>query len=374
MKTMKTHINLFGLVVISLATLFLSGMEGCGPDEAEEEPVAFTQAVPASGSTIQTDETITITFDGAPTGLSVSGGKFSLAGSTVTIVGPFDPGELDLVLTWTNGLIELTYTVEPDIPPAPEGMVLIPAGEFLMGSSGWEWDSDNDEQPVRKVYVDAFYMDEAEVTNEQFRAFLIENPQWQKDRVVPKFADLGYLLVWDGNNYPDGWGNQPFGEASWYVAVAYAKWAGKRLPTEAEWEYAARGGLWENKYPNGHGISPQDANYARNVGDLTPAGRYPANGYGLYDMAGNVWEWCLDRYNEDFYSTFPSGGEIARNPVSGPSVRWILDNFTTVNVRPVRRGGSWYTEARYVRVANRAYAEPRLTQNHGFRCVKDVTP
>ena len=209
---------------------------------------------------------------------------------------------------------EPTPTAEPLILPPPDGMVLIPAGEFEMGSNDAE--ADNDEQPVRTVYVDAFYMDETEVTNVQFKEFLIENPRWQKGRVDARFEDGFYLFLWNGNNYPSGKGNHPVVYVSWYAAMAYAEWSGKRLPTEAEWEYAARGGLVGQKYPHGNTLTPGDANYGNNVGDTTAVGRYPANGYGLYDMAGNVWEWCLDEYDRDFYFTFPRGG-VARNPLSG---------------------------------------------------------
>ena len=105
---MRCQINFFGLVGICFATLLFSGMEGCGEDET---PVAFLEAVPGEGSTIRTDETITVIFDGEPIGLNVTDGKSSVTGAAVTIVGPFDPGRLSLVLTWTGGVKALTYTV-----------------------------------------------------------------------------------------------------------------------------------------------------------------------------------------------------------------------------------------------------------------------
>ena len=268
-------------------------------------------------------------------------------------------------------------TVTPDegvtVAPPPAGMVLIPAGEFDMGSNDEE--ANNDEQPVRTVYVDAFYMDETEVTNVQYKEFLIENPQWQKGRVNAQFANANYLDHWNGNNYPQGKANHPVIWVSWYAAMAYAEWAGKRLPTEAEWEYAARGELKGKKYPNGNTITARDANFGGNVGDTTPVGKYPANGYGLYDMAGNVWEWCLDEYDSEFYFTFPRNG-VARNPLSGAnSVEWILNNYTNVNGSRVRRGGSWFADAPYVRCAQRYYNTPTDTAyNIGFRCARTVSP
>ena len=374
---MKTKINLFGVGCIAVGLLI--GLIGCGEDAAD--PVNFVQAIPAPGSEIEGDATIIASFDGTPTGVNVTGGKFSVSGSNVTISGPFTAGTLQLTLIWPDGAQALTYRVKAEETPEtgqpsaapPAGMVLIPAGEFDMGSNDAE--AGNDEQPVRRVYVDAFYMDETEVTNVQFKEFVLENPRWQKDRAKgTQFANNNYLHFWNGNNYPSGKGNHPVVYVSWYAAMAYAEWADKRLPTEAEWEYAARGGHGGKKYPNGKNtITSRDANFGRNVGDTTAVGRYPANGYGLYDMAGNVWEWCLDAYDRDFYFTFPRNG-VARNPLSGAnSVEWILNNYTGVKSRRVLRGGSWYANATYARVADRGRNTPTDTiSGIGFRCARAV--
>ena len=284
----------------------------------------------------------------------------------------------------------------------PEGMVLIPAGEFQIGSNDKE--ADNNEQPVRTVYIDAFYMDKTEVTNAEYKAFLIANPYWQKSHVVARFhsgyylqqasyreeydfqqvkeplpPDVDYLHDWNGINYPTGKGNHPVTFVNWYAAVAYAEWAGKRLPTEAEWEYAARGGLVGKKYPHGDTITTRDANYNGPASwedkYTTEVGSYPANGYGLYDMAGNVYEWCLDEYDSDFYATFPPSG-VARNPVAGPnSVVRLMRRLINMKGYRVLRGGSWESSLQNIRVAKRIYNPPfSLAGVAGFRCVKDVSP
>lgn len=265
------------------------------------------------------------------------------------------------------------------LPPEPlrqQQMVLIPAGKFQMGNN--DEDSYGDDRPVRTVYVDAFYMDTTEVTNAQFKAFVDANPVWQKDRIDPRFAIREeYLRDWKGNNYPKGRGNYPVTFVSWYAAMAYAEWVGKRLPTEAEWEYAARGGLVGKKYPNGDTMTPKDANYSNN--HTTTVARYAVNGYGLYDMAGNVWEWCLDAYHEEFYATFPQES-VARNPLSGANdmewlltIEWLLKNWKTANGKRVLRGGCFLNSPKGLRVALRNKAWGKWANNaFGFRCVMDV--
>ena len=258
------------------------------------------------------------------------------------------------------------------LPAVPEGMVLIPAGEFEMGSEDAE--AGVNEQPVHTVHVDAFYMDKYEVTNLDYKKFVLANPRWQKER-IPKSLHIGtYLHHWTGNNYPVGKANHPVTHVSWYAAVAYSKWVGKRLPTEAEWEKAARGGLSGAKYPWGNTISSANANYGRHVGDTTVVGSYAANGYGLHDMSGNVYEWCLDAYNADFYFSSPGANPLSDvNTLS--NVNLILDDYTNVKSTRVLRGGSWYDSARFVRCASRSGGTPAYSSsNIGFRCARAVSP
>ena len=248
----------------------------------------------------------------------------------------------------------------------PPGMVLIPAGEFQMGSD----DGDDEEQPVHTVSVDAFYMDTYQVTNAQFKAFVDANPQWQKDNIPDKYHDGNYLWYWSGNSYPSGEGNHPVVDVSWYAAMAYAQWAGKRLPTEAEWEKAARGGLAGQKYPWGNDIDTTKANYDQGfkIGDTTPVGSYAPNGYGLYDMVGNVEEWCVDAYERDFYAR-----SARQNPIAG---KWFGNDFVRVptHIQRVLRGGSWSDSAQELRVADRWRAMPTDASSLiGFRCAKDIT-
>ena len=264
-------------------------------------------------------------------------------------------------------------------------MVLITAGEFQMGSN----DGEANEQPVRTVDVDAFYMDKYEVTNAQYKKFVDANPQWRKDSIADRFHNGSYLKTWSGNNYPSGEADHPVVSVSWYAAMAYSKWAGKRLPTEAEWEKAARGGLFGKKYPWGNTIDARNTNYNRNVGGTKVVGSYGANGYGLYDMAGNVWEWCLDVYDRDFYLHSPRENPVSGSPrenrvfgvsprenrvFGGGSIQSILDNYSNNESSRVLRGGSWGNGASNVRCANRNSTAPAVTNSYiGFRCARTVS-
>ena len=297
-------------------------------------------------------------------------------------------------VTLTDGQnLSWDVPLEPVLAPMIIGqdgaeMVLIPAGEFQMGSD--DSDANDYEKPVHTVYVDAFYIDKYEVTNAQFKTFVDANPQWQKGNIPDKYHDGNYLKFWNGNDYPSGDGNHPVVFVSWYAAMAYAQWAGKRLPTEAEWEKAARGGLvgkkypWGNSAPDGTQCNFADVTLANlnidsigetddNVNDghalTAPVGSYPANGYGLHNMAGNVYEWCFDEYDAGFYRRSPR-----QNPVAGG---WVGDGFAKVQTNSWRvlRGGGWLDTARLLRVATRFWFTPTFTfVNIGFRCARVVTP
>ena len=247
--------------------------------------------------------------------------------------------------------------------PIPPDMAFFRAGRFF-GMGSWGKDAETDEKPQHNVHLDAFYMDKYETTNAQYKEFIDANPQWQKNRIPKKYHDGDYLKHWNGNDYPPDKANHPVVYVSWYAAMAYAEWGGKRLPTEAEWERAARGS-WHWR-----AINADTANYGENVGDTTPVGTYPPDASGLYDMAGNVWEWCLDEYNPDFYAISPN-----HNPLAGETMDNILSDWVNVKSVRVLRGGSWISDAKFVRVSDRTRFTPKITNKaRGFRCVKTVEP
>ena len=252
-----------------------------------------------------------------------------------------------------------------ELERASTEMVRIPAGEFQMGSN-----EITEATPRHTVYLDEFYIDPYEVTNAQFKAFIDANPEWCKDNIPRKYHNGNYLNHWEGNDYPKGIAHHPVVYVSWYAAMAYAKWVGKRLPTEAEWERAARGGIAHKRYVWGNSRDPSRANYGyygkrtRNVGSYLP------NGYGLHDMGGNVWELCLDEYNKNFYRRSPK-----KNPIAGvPDIEALMEDFTGVQTRRVSRGGSWNTSGP-ASVANRGDDKPTDTNGWlGFRCAKSAPP
>lgn len=254
-----------------------------------------------------------------------------------------------------------------------DSMVLIPAGEFKMGSN--DYDANVDEKPAHLVYVDAFYMDKYPVTNAQYKEFLDANPQWRNlglfnyHLIFRKYRDTDYLKNWFKGKYPTGKADHPVNWVSWHAAMAYAKWVGKRLPTEAEWEKAARGGLAEQRYPWGNAIYARNANFDQRVGETTSVGKYPPNEYGLCDIVGNVGEWCLDEWDNEFYKFSES-----HNPVSGGSIESIIGTLTKQKRPRAVRGGSWHSAEHEVRVSNRSFLPPWKTNSlTGFRCVKPVS-
>ena len=311
----------------------------------------------------------------------------------------------------------------PPPGPAPEGMAWIPGGTFTMGDPT---SVDND-APWHKVTVDGFWMDTHEVTNAEFARFVAATGyKTVAERVPTKEmypnADPANLVAgsavfkpvklgrpatgappvwWDyvkGADWRSPEGppssikdreNYPVVQIAWEDAAAYAKWAGKRLPTEAEWEFAARGGLEKKPYvwgddPQGtggkyfansyQGRFPEHDTARDGYSNLAPVGKFPANGYGLFDMSGNAWEWCSDWYDAGYYHTSPEN-----NP-KGPSDPRLIPRDSrepdTGQAQRVRRGGSFLCADDYCKrylPGTRDKNPPDSSANHtGFRCVKDA--
>ncbi len=233
-------------------------------------------------------------------------------------------------------------------------MVMIPAGTFDMGDSkndpiGWLKKS----RPIHTVSVDSFYMDQTEVTVGQFRRFVVETnydfTRWEEVRQYAHNDDYPMIYI------------------TWYDAVAYAEWAKKRLPTEAEWEYAARGGLVGKRYPWGDQITADHANDKGTEGQdqwrkCSPVGQFSANGYGLYDVAGNVWEWCSDWYGVDYYANSKKQSLI-HNPTG-----------SSTGLYRILRGGSWLYNKDALVLAYRNLEFPHTANAQvGFRCARDLS-
>ncbi len=307
--------------------------------------------------------------------------------------------------------------------PAPVGMVWIPGGQFWMGAAD---DHMTDARPWHRVYVDGYWMDKTDVTNNQFSRFVRATGYVTVAERTPRAEDYpgalpGKLIPgsvvfsppdhavalnnqfqwWNyvpGANWrhPEGPKSDikgrmdhPVVHIAYEDAVAYCNWAGKRLPTEAEFEFASRGGLDRKQYAWGNEFMPggkhmantfqghfPDTNTSEDGYPATsPVGSYPANGYGLSDMAGNVWEWTSDWYRPDYYQTLAATGEIAMNP-RGPADSFD-PNEPGVQKR-VHRGGSFLCTdqycSRYI-AGGRGKGELDTGTNHlGFRCVRDPSP
>jgi len=315
-------------------------------------------------------------------------------------------------------------------PPAsaPEGMVWIPGGEFSMGSDSaseslcGQPGVTRDAQPIHRVFVDGFWMDKTEVTNDEFEKFVkatgyvtvAERTPTQEefptappenlvagstvftptDHPVPLNDMFQWWRYEKGANWrhpagPDsdlkGREKYPVVHVAYPDAEAYAKWAGKRLPTEAEWEFAARGGRageiysWGNDLKVGgkwmaniyQGRFPIQDTGEDGFAGIAPVAQFSTNGYGLYDMAGNVWEWCSDWYRPDTYATQAEAGGVTRNP-QGPDTPF--DPSEPTEKKRVHRGGSFLCTDQYCTrymVGTRGKGEVTTGSNHlGFRCVK----
>jgi formylglycine-generating enzyme required for sulfatase activity len=256
--------------------------------------------------------------------------------------------------------------VQRSIEELTAGMVLIPAGGFVMGSPPGE--GEDDEHPQHKVYVDAFYMDKYEVTNAQYKKYC--DATGASYPRLPEFDDDYFL----------GKHDSPVIHVSWFDATRYAEWAGKRLPTEAEWEYACRAGS-TTKYYFGDDESQlgEYAWYEANSGDRPhPVGQKKPNAWGLYDMHGNVLEWCLDWYHKNYYGVSPSQNPRGPGPdryrvVTDPvQYQMVIDDaeFDPVIDRVIR-GGNWNSDAYRARSAARSHYLPGLG-GLGFRCALDA--
>lgn len=319
-------------------------------------------------------------------------------------------------------------TDAPASPPgiAPEGMVWIPGGEFSMGTNdemGWA-----EEKPAHRVRLDGFWMDAKEVSNDQFAAFAAATDYVTTAERPPSLADVmsqvppgtpppdpaslvpGSLVFTapagpvDLGNFSGWWrwtpgaswrhpegpasdlegrGNHPVVQVSWDDAVAYARWAGKHLPTEAQWERAARGGLVAQTYVWGQeppsedhvcaniwqGEFPHRNTLADGYAGTAPVGSFAPNGYGLYDMAGNVWEWCSDWYDRNAYQE-RARRSLTFNP-QGPD--HTIDPLRPYEPQRVQRGGSFLCNDSYCtryRPSARHGGAPDTGMSHlGFRCV-----
>lgn len=311
---------------------------------------------------------------------------------------------------------------------APDGMVWIPGGEFSMGaqdpvdmSDAVGMQATKDSRPIHRVYVDGFWMDKTEVTNEQFAAFVKATGYVTVAERTPRGEDfpgappenlVAGSVVFSPpdhavplNNHFQWWSyvkganwRHPLGPTSTIVgkekfpvvhvayadAVAYADWAGRRLPSEAEWEFAARGGRTGQLYPWGNEFRHEGQFMAnshqghfpdRDSGEdhfvgVAPVAQYDANGYGLYDVGGNVWEWVTDWYRPDYYAQLVAKGGVARNP---PGPDSSFDPEEPREHKRVMRGGSFLCTDQYCSrymVGTRGKGDISTGTNHlGFRTI-----
>lgn len=251
------------------------------------------------------------------------------------------------------------YQPEPEIKtniePLQTEMVVIPPGEYIRGSN----EGNRDETPKHKIMIDGFAIDIHPVTNEQFVRFL-EYMGGEKDQNYNDIIRLKESRINRSGgrlSIESGYGKHPVVGVTWYGAVAYARWVGKRLPTEAEWEIAAKGGLENLPYSTGENIEKHQANFFSS--DTTAVRSYAPNAYGIYDMSGNVYEWCQDWYGYNYYESSEQEPSNPKGPIQG--------------VYRVLRGGCWKSLKEDMRCSHRHRNNPgTVNGTYGFRCAANV--
>jgi sulfatase modifying factor 1 len=243
----------------------------------------------------------------------------------------------------------ILLAASPALSQDAENMVLVPKGEFTMGSQDHK-----DEQP-HNVVLDDYYIDTYEASNKEYKDFM-------------KATSHAAPAYWDDPRLSKS--EQPVVGVNWYDGSAFCEWKGKRLPTEAEWERAAKGPEGNGHYPWGHTLDDTKANYGQNVGKTTPVDSYPAgvSGYGAYNMSGNVFEWVSDWYDPSYFNVSP-----ALNP-QGPATGL---NFANQGPVKVLKGGSWLAPSSSLHSSHRFWNQPENNSygvGLGFRCAKSASP
>ena len=333
---------LLGLIVAFVLLMGAAYLYGRNSNNNNEPVIVVVTTEPAS-----TDEAIAV----PPT---------ELANATATATGTLGVGATSIAQT--DGMVQ----------------VYVPEGDFEMGASDDDPDASEDEKPRHTVYLDAFWIDQTEVTNAMFAGFLNERGNQEEGDVTWLHAEDEDALIEEVNGTfqpKSGFANHPVVEVSWYGANAYCEWAERRLPTEAEWEKAAGGILtkeetrkypWGNDAPTGARLNFCDQNCTQDNKDsstndgykrTSPVGNYPAGAspYGALDMASNVWEWVEDFYDSNYYASSPRENPTGPSPSSGKA----------------HRGGSWYDSAPTARVHNRNEVGADFRDEvAGFRCAR----
>lgn len=257
---------------------------------------------------------------------------------------------------------------------APDGIVPIAGGTFLMGTqradiptlkSRYQVDFPGvfeNETPIHQVTLSDFRIDRYEVTNARFGEFLVQVPRWRKGQLDASEHNGDYLADWQNGRYPESSAMLPVGFVTWSAAQSYCRWRGGRLPTEAEWEYVARSGD-DREFPWGDDFPTANlANYyASDIGERIAVGSYPPNVFGVYDLAGNVWEFLLDEWTPEYSAATP------RNPIAGGPV--ADEQIPKIEGRRSVRGASFGGSIANLRTRWRdSHVVTNATEFVGFRC------